>query len=338
MNHTAPNRTEQQNRLEQHNRLEQQNRSERMNVEEPPPVVLGAVLDDYVQHLHTERIISPHTIRAYSGDVLDLLTHLATSGHSDLAAVDRSDLRRWLADQQAAGAQRSSIQRRTAAVRVFFAWCESTGRLPTNPAAGLRSPKVGRRLPPTLDQAAAARMLDEAVRAAAAEPGPVGLRDAAILETLYACGIRVSELCGLDLDGMDAERQVLRVIGKGDKERAVPMGTPAWRALQAWLAVRSELARADAGSAVFVGERGGRIDPRVVRRIVHRALQTTPGAVDLSPHGLRHAMATHLLEGGADLRSVQEILGHASLSTTQIYTHVTTDRLRQAFEQAHPRA
>ena len=155
---------------------------------------------------------------------------------------------------------------------------------------------------------------------------------------LYSSGLRVAELCGLDRDGIDEERGLLRVRGKGDKERSVPLGDPARRALDAWLASRHLLAAPDAGPAVFVGARGSRIDPRVVRRVVHAALEAVPDAPSLGPHGLRHAMATHLLEGGADLRSVQEILGHASLGTTQIYTHVTNERLRDAFRQAHPRA
>ncbi len=164
-------------------------------------------------------------------------------------------------------------------------------------------------------------------------------RDVAILELLYATGMRVSELCGLDLGALDAERRVVRVFGKGRKERTVPLGAPAARAVDAWLARgRPRLSTAESGPAVFVGERGRRVDPRVVRRVVHRALRLVDGAPDLGPHGLRHAMATHLLEGGADLRSVQEMLGHASLATTQIYTHVTNERLRAAFEQAHPRA
>ena len=160
-----------------------------------------------------------------------------------------------------------------------------------------------------------------------------------MLEVLYASGMRVSELCGLDLDDLDAERSVVRVFGKGRKERTIPIGRPAWRALDAWISrCRPQLVTAESRAAVFVGERGRRINPRVVRRVVHRALRVVEGAPDLGPHGLRHAMATHLLEGGADLRSVQEMLGHASLATTQIYTHVTDDRLRNAYEQAHPRA
>jgi integrase/recombinase XerC len=182
-------------------------------------------------------------------------------------------------------------------------------------------------------------MLDEAVAKARETGGPVAARDVALLELLYSTGIRVSELCGLDLDDLDPQRLVIRVFGKGSKERTVPVGVPALRAVEAWLARgRPRLTTSDSGRAMFLGERGKRIDPRVVRRIVHRSLRVTEGAPDLGPHGLRHAMATHLLEGGADLRSVQEMLGHASLATTQIYTHVTNERLRAAFEQAHPRA
>jgi len=222
---------------------------------------------------------------------------------------------------------------------VFFAWAQETGHVVTDPAANLRSPKISRVLPPTLEAATAAQMLDGAIAAAGEAGAPMAARDAALLEVLYATGIRVSELCGLDLADLDRERRVIRVFGKGRKERTVPLGAPAIRAVEAWLGRgRLQLATAESGHAMFLGQRGKRIDPRVVRRVVHRFLQITKGAPDLGPHGLRHAMATHLLEGGADLRSVQEMLGHASLATTQIYTHVTNERLRSAFEQAHPRA
>ncbi|MGA9746105.1 MAG: tyrosine-type recombinase/integrase, partial [Nocardioides sp.] len=179
-----------------------------------------------------------------------------------------------------------------------------------------------------------------ATAALSADDGsPVGLRDVAVLELLYATGIRVGELVGLDVDDVDHERRVVRVLGKGRKERSVPYGAPAERALGRWLATgRTALVRSDSGPALFLGSRGGRLDQRAVRTMVHARLADVPGAPDLGPHGLRHTAATHLLEGGADLRSVQELLGHASLATTQIYTHVTTDRLRAAFQQAHPRA
>ena len=182
-------------------------------------------------------------------------------------------------------------------------------------------------------------MLRSAIATAAEDDTARGVRDVAILELLYASGIRVSELCGLDLGAVDEARQTVRVLGKGDKERVVPIGTPARRALDHWRARRTELVTPRSGSALFLGERlGDRIDPRIVRRVVHLAVGLVDGAPDIGPHGLRHAMATHLLEGGADLRTVQELLGHASLATTQVYTHVSGERLRTAFAQAHPRA
>ena len=234
------------------------------------------------------------------------------------------------------------MQRRAAAARVFFAWAHSTGRLAADPATGLRSPRVDRRLPATVEVDQARQMLEALADRAGAETDPVlrarALRDVAIVEVLYAGGVRVGELCGLDIGSLDADRQVLRVRGKGDKERTVPLGSPALRALRQWLGVRDLLAAESSGAAMFVGDRGGRIDQRVVRRLVHKALARVPDAPDLGPHGLRHAMATHLLEGGADLRSVQEMLGHSSLATTQIYTHVSNERLRAAYTQAHPRA
>ncbi|HEX8509327.1 MAG TPA: tyrosine recombinase XerC [Propionibacteriaceae bacterium] len=295
------------------------------------------MLSDYERHLRLRRRLSQHTVRAYGSDLAGLLRHLERLDVSDIDAVDLAALRSWLANQLSRGQSRSTLQRRVAAVRVFFAWACESGRTPSNPAATLRSPSAARLLPPTLGRADADAMLAAATGAAQEAGGPLGLRDVAILEVLYASGLRVSELCGLDVADLDEDRRVLRVVGKGDKQRTVPLGAPAWRALDAWLqGGRNDLAISP--EPVFVGERGGRIDQRVVRRVVHRALRLVDGAPDLGPHGLRHAMATHLLEGGADLRSVQEMLGHASLGTTQIYTHVTNERLRSAFEQAHPRA
>ena len=297
------------------------------------------LLAAYGTHLSHERALSAHTVRAYRSDLTALLLHLQRLGRADLDEVTVRDLRNWLANQQTRGASRATLQRRAAAARTFCGWAYETGRSRGNPAAGLRSPRSVRALPDTLHRRDAERLLVDAATRAQEQGGPVGLRDVAILEVLYGSGIRVSELCGLDTTDLDQDRRTLRVLGKGNKERTVPLGGPAVRALDAWLANgRAALADPTAGAAVFVGERGARIDPRVVRRIVHRALRLIDGAPDLGPHGLRHAMATHLLEGGADLRSVQEILGHASLATTQIYTHVTTDRIQAVFEQAHPRA
>lgn len=306
--------------------------------QEPDGTLGGAQKRAWLRSLELDEHLSAHSLRAYDGDLEGLLEHLTRLGRSSLQEVGLSDLRSWLANQQTRGMARSTLQRRAAAVRGFFAWLHRRGEIDHDPASALRSPKPGRRLPPTLEQGTAEEVLRRAIEAVAVDDTPTARRDVALLEVLYACGIRVSELCGLDLASLDHERRLLRVLGKGDKQRSVPVGGPAWRALLAWLEVRDRLAAPSAGPAVFVGERGARIDQRVVRRVVHRALAVVPGAPDLGPHGLRHAMATHLLEGGADLRSVQELLGHASLATTQIYTHVTTDRLRAAFEQAHPRA
>lgn len=302
------------------------------------PVALAAALADYGRHLSLERTVSEHTVRAYCGDVAGLLEHLRRLGHETLGEVTVRSVRSWLATQQTRGRGRATLQRRAAAARGFFEWAERTGRVDHNPAETLRSPKRTRRLPPTLEQSDATAMLEQAVAVAGADEGPLGRRDVAMLELLYSTGIRVSELCGLDLADLDTDRNLVRVFGKGAKERSVPLGQPALRAWRSWLSVRGQLAGPDSGNAVFLGERGRRIDPRVVRRVVHRALGAIEGAPDLGPHGLRHAMATHLLEGGADLRSVQEMLGHSSLATTQIYTHVTNERLRAAFNQAHPRA
>jgi integrase/recombinase XerC len=303
------------------------------------PAQFEELLAGYLRHLRGQRNLAEHTVRAYRTDLLDLFVHLNRLGITSLDEVDLRALRSWLAKQHTLGHARTTLQRRAAAVRVFFAWAHESGHVISDPAVNLRSPKTIRVLPPTLDRTTAGQMLDEAIATAREGGGPVAARDVAVLEVLYSTGIRVSELCGLDLNDLDRGRQVIRVFGKGSKERTVPLGAPALRAIEAWLAkARSQLVTEQSGQAMFIGERGRRIDPRVVRRIVHRCLRMTEGAPDLGPHGLRHAMATHLLEGGADLRSVQEILGHASLATTQIYTHVTNERLRSAFEQAHPRA
>lgn len=306
------------------------------------PPRASTLLADFADHLRLERGLSEHTVRAYAGDLANLFGRLAGLGEGDPEEVTLADLRAWLADLHAAGAERATLQRRAAGARAFFAWAHRTGRLAHDPAQTLRSPKVDRRLPPTVETDHARTLLDALAARVAEAEGTDELaarrRDLAIVEVLYASGIRVSELVGLDLGDLDAQRGLLRVLGKGDKQRTVPLGVPALRALDAWLAVRSHLAAPVAGRAMFVGDRGARIDPRVVRRLVHRALAAVPEAPDLGPHGLRHAMATHLLEGGADLRSVQEILGHSSLATTQLYTHVSGDRLRKAYQQAHPRA
>ena len=302
------------------------------------PIQFRAALDAFAEHQRLQRGRSEHTVRAYQGDLRHLFEHLVGDGQQTLAEVGIVDLRSWLADQQAAGLAAATLARRSGAARVFFRWAQAEGLVEHDPAAGLKSPKVPRRLPRTLSQADASELMAAILDAAAADESPLGRRNAAILEVLYSSGLRVAELCGLDLADIDRDRRLLRVVGKGNKQRTVPLGVPALQALDAWLARRGEWLTAQSGVAVFLGERGGRLDQRVARRVVHEAMRAVPEAPDIGPHGLRHAMATHLLDGGADLRSVQEMLGHSSLATTQIYTHVTSERLRQVYQQAHPRA
>jgi integrase/recombinase XerC len=302
------------------------------------PERFAVVLGVYERHLRSERDLSEHTVRAYLGDVSTMLAHAARLGHHDVATLDLRTLRSWLAQQQTLGRARTTMSRRATAVRVFTAWAHRSGLHQQDPGALLGSPKAHRALPPAL-RVDEARGLLEAAAEHALNGSPTGIRDVAILELLYATGIRVGELCGLDVGDVDRERRVVRVFGKGRKERTVPFGTPAERAVEAWLrSGRPRLVRNTSGAALFLGARGARVDQRAVRSMVHARLGEVPGAPDLGPHGLRHTAATHLLEGGADLRTVQELLGHASLATTQIYTHVTTERLRRAYQQAHPRA
>jgi integrase/recombinase XerC len=254
-----------------------------------------------------------------------------------LATATLADLRSWLSAQSQDGAARATIARRAAAARTFYRWATRTGRVAADPSLRLVAPRRGGRLPAVLRQAEATKLLDIAA-VAADDEDPIHIRNRAILELLYASGIRVGELVAIDVDDLDLGTDVVRVTGKGAKERVVPFGIPARRALEAWLTARPRVATAPTGAALFLGRRGKRVDPRQVREVVHALLAHLPDAPDLGPHGLRHSAATHLLEGGADLRVVQELLGHASLATTQLYTHVSVDRLRRSYEQAHPRA
>ncbi|WP_243723403.1 tyrosine recombinase XerC [Actinomadura sp. 7K507] len=294
---------------------------------------LREAISDFERHLRAERDVSPHTLRAYLGDLNDLTGYAAEAGVTEPAALDLPLLRAWLARQHALGRSRATLARRTAAARAFTRHLHRRGLLQDDPGLLLGTPKRHRDLPGVLTQDYAARLLDTMDA-----QGPVGLRDLAVLEVLYGTGVRVSELCGLDIDDLDAGRGTVRVLGKGGRERTVPMGEPAARAVRDWLrAGRPALAAEDSGPALFLGARGGRLHPTSARRIVHARISEVGQVPDLSPHGLRHSAATHLLEGGADLRSVQEILGHASLQTTQIYTHVSAERLKQVHRQAHPR-
>jgi integrase/recombinase XerC len=294
-----------------------------------------AAVDRFERHLSAERGRSVHTVRAYVTDIVSLLDHAVRLGITAPAELELPALRSWLARLRSGGAAATSLGRRAAAARVFTAWAHRTGLMPADVGALLASPRPHRGLPAVLRREQAA----EVVEAQEAPTEPAGIRDRAILELLYGTGIRVGELCGLDLSAVDDGRRLVRVFGKGGRERTVPYGIPAERALQAYLTSgRPALRVPDSGAALFLGVRGHRIGPGAVRRIVHAAARTVEGSPDIGPHGLRHSAATHLLEGGADLRTVQELLGHASLATTQIYTHVSAERLRAAYQQAHPRA
>ncbi len=312
--------------------------SEVRAAEHPLPEAMSQTLAAYETHLSSERNLSAHTVRAYLGDIASLLEHASRMGLEEPPELDLRTLRSWLAKQQSLGQARTTLARRATAARVFTAWLARTGRAATDVGAALGSPKAHKTLPSVLRVDEAEGLIGAAAELAD-DDSPLGIRDVALIELLYATGIRVGELAALDIDDLDRERNVVRVLGKGRKERMVPFGRPAAGAIDRWLRAGRPALRVDgAGPALFLGARGRRIDQRAVRDVVHRRIADVPGAPDIGPHGLRHSAATHLLEGGADLRSVQELLGHASLATTQLYTHVTTDRLRRAYQQAHPRA
>ncbi|MBY8870948.1 tyrosine recombinase XerC [Micromonospora sp. PLK6-60] len=324
------------------------------------PTAMREAVDDFAAHLSGVRSRSAHTVRAYVTDLVSLLDHAVRMGCAEPAELDLTVLRSWLAKQRTTGAARTSLARRAASARTFSGWAHRAGLLPTDVAAGLASPRAHRELPTVLRADQAAELVEAPDRGQPAGPParpdaepdpprsdaaaeaetaePVRLRDRALLELLYGTGVRVSEACGLDLTDVDQGRRVVRVFGKGGRERAVPYGQPAERALRDWLERgRPALTGPASGRALLLGARGGRLNPTTARRIVAGYAEAA-GLPRISPHGLRHSAATHLLEGGADLRSVQELLGHSSLASTQIYTHVSTERLRAAYRQAHPRA
>lgn len=303
--------------------------------------MIESVGDQWGEYLRLSRRMSEHTIDAYLGDLRALLDYVglrwdAPAGEFGQALTHRS-IRSWLAHTLASGGARSTIARHTAAIRNFTAWAVREQILANDPAAALTSPRADQRLPTPLDESEA-RTLMNLARAEAVDGSAAQMRAWAILELTYACGLRVSEVCALDVSSLNREALTVRVLGKGNKERVVPYGPPAREALDHWLVRgRPQVVTQSSGEALFLGDRGGRIDPRVVRSMVHR-MATKAGVHDVAPHGLRHSTATHLLQGGADLRAVQEMLGHASLSTTQRYTHVDTARLSAIYQRAHPRA
>jgi integrase/recombinase XerC len=296
-----------------------------------------SILDEFDEYLALQCGRSVHTRRAYLGDLRTLFAFLDGRGIG-IAALSLPLLRSWLATTAAAGAARTTLARRTSAVKAFTGWAARRGLLTGDPAARLQVPKARRTLPAVLRQDQALDAM-AAAKSGAEQGDPLALRDRLIVEMLYATGIRVSELCGLDIDDVDTRYRVARVLGKGNKQRTVPFGVPAADALHAWLADgRPALVTEVSGPALLLGARGRRLDVRQARTVVHQTVAAVSGAPDMGPHGLRHSAATHLLEGGADLRVVQELLGHSSLATTQLYTHVAVSRLRAVHDQAHPRA
>ena len=304
-----------------------------------PPQSIDAVRREFERHLESERTLSVHTVRAYLGDLDSFLHHLELMGTSSWDEIDISHIRSWLANVQSKGAARRTISRRAVSIRLFTKWAVKKGVLKKDIGLTLVTPKSHHTLPDVLTVADASLAMESLATRVAEEDGPISKRDCAMVEILYATGARVSELCGLDLDDVDYQRNTIRVLGKGNKERTIPIGAPALRALADWLSNgRPSVASEKSERAIFLGARGKRIDQRAVRTVVYEALSALEGAERMGPHALRHSAATHLLEGGADLRTVQEILGHASLATTQIYTHVSTERLQKAYIQAHPRA
>ena len=291
----------------------------------------------YEEHLVLVRNLAENSIRGYVSDLQSFLHHLAKIEVSEFSDLELTHIRSWLAELKAAGVSRSTMARRIVSIRAFTHWAASQGWIPSDLGADLAIPKPHRTLPEILDIADTEIVIASMQTRAEEEPTPLTIRNLAMIEVLYGSGIRVSELCGLDSRSIDQGRNTLQVLGKGSKERVVPLGVPAMRALNNYITqARPELVNEKSGNAVFLGSRGDRIDQRTVREIVYQAVSAVGST--MGPHGLRHTAATHLLEGGADLRTVQEILGHSSLATTQIYTHVSPDRLIKAFKDAHPRA
>ncbi|MFB2585967.1 tyrosine recombinase XerC [Herbiconiux liukaitaii] len=306
--------------------------------------------DEYDRYLRLDRGYSGHTARSYGADLADLEAFAAERGVEDVDGLDLELYRDWLWAASQRELAKSTLARRSASAKTFSAWLRRTGVIEIDPAVRLRAPKPDRSLPRVLSDDSMNEVLD-LLETAAAEGDPIALRDRAVVELLYASALRVSELVGIDIDDLDLDRQTVRVVGKGSKERVVPFGIPAHLAITDYLArarpVLAEraataaapaVARVARAGALLLGVRGGRLGTRSVYQLVARLLESVPGSGPAGPHALRHTAATHLLDGGADLRAVQELLGHASLGTTQIYTHVTAERLRATYSAAHPRA
>lgn len=299
---------------------------------------VDAAVDAFVDALALERGFSENTIRAYRTDLGQLVAFLVERSIDSTSLLTLDVLRDWLWVGTQAGLARATLARRSSSVRGFTAWLERTGVSPTDPGARLRSPKPGRSLPRVISRAQMDELL-HSLSARAATADPVALRDLAVVELLYASALRVSELVGLDVGDVDLDRLTVKVLGKGSKERVVPFGVPAQSAIVDYIRIaRPQLEPTAGPSALFVGGNHQRLGVRSVYRLVAGILGEIPGNGPAGPHALRHTAATHLLDGGADLRAVQEMLGHASLGTTQIYTHVSAERLKESYQLSHPRA
>ncbi len=296
-----------------------------------------SVLNNFASYLSVGRGYSENTIKGYLADLTGFFEFLADNKFQTISALSIDQLRDFLYVQSELGLSKATMARKSASLRSFTSWAHKLGILDTDPGLRLRTPKASRTLPTFVSKESLEsifRRLDDG----ATLDNPGGLRDLAMVEVLYATGIRVSELVGIDLQNIDFSRNLLRVLGKGNKERVVPFGIPAREALETWLLEgRPKYVNERSREAVFIASRGGRVGVRQVYSLVAGLLADTPtGAA--GPHSLRHSAATHLLDGGADLRAVQELLGHASLGTTQIYTHVSVERLKEGYRVAHPRA
>ena len=296
---------------------------------------VSALQVEFEDYLVNERGLSMNTVRSYLIDLTDLADYLQQEGEVSIDQLTIHDLRGWLAANYERNLAPATIASRAAAIRTFTLWAHQRKQLAVDVGAQLVSPKVGKKLPSILRVDQASELLNNLSSSA---DDPQAIRDSAMLEIMYAAGIRVAELVVLDIDDIDFGRNVLAVTGKGNKQRYVPLGIPAMKALVIYLnEARPNLITKNSGAALFLGLRGKRIDQRVVRAVVAQVLADNE-LLDIGPHGFRHSAATHLLEGGADIRSVQELLGHASLATTQRYTHVASERLKSVYNQAHPRA
>ena len=278
--------------------------------------------------------VSDNTLAAYRRDMEGFVVWAERGGHTGPSSVDRLVLRRYLAFLATSGRARTTVARKASALRRYFGWLVRTGAVADDPTRSLSAPRGAGRLTRVLRPDEVSALLDDPPAAVDDDPEPIRLRDDAVLELLYGSGLRVGELCGLDLDAVEPATSSVVVWGKGAKQRRVPMSAPAREAVRGWLARgRPHLVGPDAGVAIFVNRRGRRLTPRDVRRLLdRRTIHPT------HPHALRHTFATHLLDGGADLRTVQELLGHTDLATTQIYTHVSVQRLRATYDETHPRA